>query len=70
MLPKRKDEDDLTVGLWLMAADAVFLSRPDKSGCARISGHLGKIVRKRLDFCDLVHIQSVIELFAKRKKTL
>ena len=23
----------------------VFLSRPDKSGCARISGHLGSIAR-------------------------
>ena len=25
--------------------NAVFLSRPDKSGRARISGHLGKITR-------------------------
>ena len=54
--------------------NAVFLSRPDKSGRARISGHLGKITRITPgflwfcpDFCDLVHVQSIMELFAKRQ---
>ena len=42
---------------------AVRLSRPDKSGLARISGHLGKIARVTPgfllfcpDFCDLVRV--------------
>ena len=54
----------------------VFLSRPDKSGHARISGHLGKIARitPRFlwfcpDFCDLVPVQKIMELFAKRQNT-
>ena len=53
----------------------VFLSRPDKSGRARISGRLGKIARIMPgflwfcpDFCDSVHVQSVMELFAKQQK--
>ena len=52
----------------------VLLSRPDKSGRARISGRLWKIARVTPgflwfcpDFCDLVHVQSVIGLFAKRQ---
>ena len=50
------------------------LSGLDKSGRVRISGHLGKIARIMPgflwfcpDFCDLVHIQSIIDLCAKRQ---
>ena len=58
-------------------AKAVWLSRPDESGRARIPGHLGKIARITPgflwfcpDFCDLVQIQSVIELFVKRQNEI
>ena len=58
----------------IMWREAVWLSRPDKSGRARISGHLRKIARITPgflwfcpDFCDLVQIQSVIELFVKQQ---
>ena len=57
----------------ISAYTAVWPSRPNKSGRARISGNVGKIARITLrflsfcpDFCCFVHVQTIIELFAKR----
>ena len=51
---------------------AVLLSRPSKDGFARLDGHLWKNARLTPVFlwfcpssCDLVHVQSVIELLSK-----
>ena len=53
----------------LRSSEAVLLSRLDKSRFAQISGRLWKIARIFVIwpgfFCDLVHVQSVVELFAK-----
>ena len=50
----------------------VLLSRPSKDGFARLDGHLWKNARLTPVFlwfcpssCDLVHVQSVIELLSK-----
>ena len=63
-----------TMHFLLYNATTVWLSRPDISGPARISGHLGKIARITPgflwfcpDFCGSVHVQSVIEPLAKRQ---
>ena len=67
---------DVKPCLCVCESNAVLISRPDKSGRTRISGHLGKITRITPgflwfcpDFCDLVHVQSVMELFAKPQNT-
>ena len=53
---------------------AVLVSHPDKSWRTRISGHMGEIARVTprflrfySGFCDLVQVQSDIELFANQQ---
>ena len=59
----------------LFSPIAVYRSRPSKNGFARLDGHLWKNARLTpvflwfcSSFCDELHVQSVIELFAKCKR--